>query len=154
MKNLQLLIVGVITLTLISCKEEKPKNIITLIDTSGTIDSNTIEWYRESIENCIMQKMGKKDRFMVLPIDFGSQTASQELYRVDFSKNNYKNEFELNKEKSSYEIGSKLEYSLKDMENAFYSGRQKKVGQKFNQLDYEAIDNFNNFNEFLKTYNR
>ncbi len=90
MKNLQLVIVGVITLTLISCKEEKPKNIITLIDTSGTIDSNTIEWYRESIENCIMQKMGKKDRFMVLPIDFGSQTASQELYRVDFSKNNYK----------------------------------------------------------------
>jgi len=68
--------------------------------------------------------------------------------------NNYKKEFELNKEKSSYEIGSKLEYSLKDMENAFYSGRQKKVGQKFNQLDYEAIDNFNNFNEFLKTYNR
>lgn len=93
MKNLQFLIVGVITLTLTSCKEEKPKNIITLIDTSGTIDSNTIEWYRESVENCIMQKMGKKDRFMVLPIDFGSQTASQELYRVDFSKNNYKNEF-------------------------------------------------------------
>ncbi len=93
MKNLTFFIIGLVAFTLTSCKEEKTKNIIVLIDTSGTIDSNTIEWYKSTTENSVIKKMGMKDRLMVLPIDYGSQTASQEIFRVDFSKNNYKNEF-------------------------------------------------------------
>lgn len=93
MKNLTFFIIGVFAITLISCKEEKSKNIIALIDTSGTVDSNTIEWYKNTTENSVIKKMGMKDQLMVLPIDFGSQTASQELFRVDFAKNKYKNEF-------------------------------------------------------------
>jgi hypothetical protein len=76
-----------------SCKEEKPVNIICLVDFSKTIASSTVDWYGTTIQTNVISQMGFRDRLIVLPIDFGSQTASQELYKVDFSKNNYYNEY-------------------------------------------------------------
>lgn len=76
-----------------SCKEEKPVNIICLVDFSKTIASSTVDWYGTTIQSNVINQMGFKDRLIVLPIDYGSQTSSQELYKLDFSENNYHNEY-------------------------------------------------------------
>lgn len=87
-------ILALVTISLFaSCGKEKQVNIICLVDFSKTIASSTVDWYGTTIESNVIGQMGFQDRLIVLPIDFGSQTASQELYKVDFSKNNYHNEY-------------------------------------------------------------
>lgn len=76
-----------------SCAHQKPKNVIILVDLSDSRDSTTINWYKETIKNSILNKMGPKDRLTVLPVDNSSETWGQEIFRVDFSKNNYGNEY-------------------------------------------------------------
>ncbi|MEK7166469.1 MAG: hypothetical protein AAB874_06710 [Patescibacteria group bacterium] len=76
-----------------SCAHQKPKNFIIPVDLSDSRDSATINWYKETIKNSILNRMGPKDRLTVLPVDHNSETWGQEIFRVDFSKNNYGNEY-------------------------------------------------------------
>ena len=79
-----------------SCKHEPqipPVNCISLVDFSPSRDISVIRWYRETIQHSILESMGAKDRAIVLPIDFNSETSGQEIFTVDFSKNDYSNEY-------------------------------------------------------------
>ena len=71
----------------------KPLNVISLVDLSDSRDSASIKWYRTTIENSVIGKLGRTDCFQALPIDYNSKTSSMEIFKVDFSKNNYSNEF-------------------------------------------------------------
>lgn len=93
MKNSILLLITVSALSLFSCEKKKPLNVVCGVDFSKTIDSATINWYESTISQSVIRKEGAKDAVTILPIDFGSQTSSQELFRADFSYNNYENEF-------------------------------------------------------------
>ena len=79
-----------------SCKHENPAlpiNAIYLVDFSASRGTSVIRWYKEMIQHSISENMGSKDMATVLPIDFNSETSSQEIFKVDFSKNDYSNEF-------------------------------------------------------------
>lgn len=93
MKQLSSFSLVAIMCLVISCKEKPSTNIVCLVDFSQTIDSGTVSWYKKTIANNVLKQMGFKDRIIILPVDLGSQTASEELFKVDFSKNDYTNEF-------------------------------------------------------------
>jgi len=97
MKRLILLIVIAALSLPISCTRggttEQPKNIIVLIDFSLSRDTANIRWYMETIMHYVIANMGPKDKIIILPVDFNSETSSSELFRVDFSKNDYSSEF-------------------------------------------------------------
>lgn len=93
MKNIRIILSAIVLLSIASCEKQKSMNVICLVDFSKTIEGSTVNWYKKTIEEGILRKEGFKDRLTVLPIDFGSQTASEEIFKVDFSKNNYENEF-------------------------------------------------------------
>jgi len=71
----------------------QPKNIIVLVDFSLSRDTANIRWYMETIARYVVDNMGPKDRIIILPLDFNSETSSTEIFRVDFSKNDYSSEF-------------------------------------------------------------
>ena len=82
----------------ISCKHGLqpsvlPKNIIVLVDFSLSRDSANILWFKETIIRYVIENMGPKDKVVILPVDFNSETSSQEIFTVNFSKNDYSNEF-------------------------------------------------------------
>ena len=98
MNRLILIIIIIAAISLpISCTHsgttEQPKNIIVLIDFSQSRDTATLRWYKEVIIRYVIDNMGPKDRIIILPLDFNSETSSQEIFRVNFSKNDYTNEF-------------------------------------------------------------
>src|SRR6185295_5937878 len=91
MKQISTLLICSLVLSLFSCEKKLPTNIVCLVDFSQTIDTATVTWYKKTISQSILGRMGKRDRVIILPVDFGSQTSSEELFKVDFSKNNYTN---------------------------------------------------------------
>ena len=82
---------------LISCKQNgtaiQPKNIIVLVDFSLSRDTTSLRWSKETIIRYVIDKLSPKDRIVILPVDFNSETSSQEIFRANFSMNDYSNEF-------------------------------------------------------------
>ena len=79
---------------LISCTHEQPTlpvNFICQIDISQSRDTTVRQWYKATIQHSILAKMRAKDRAVILPVDGSSATSSQEIFKVDFSKNDYGN---------------------------------------------------------------
>jgi hypothetical protein len=96
MKQLRLtfLFVAIASCITSSCKHhQQPKNIIVLPDLSDSRDSAIINWYEETTKNSVLARMGTKDRLTVLPVDHNSETWGQEIFKIDFSKNDYRNEY-------------------------------------------------------------
>ena len=75
-----------------SCKQEQPLNIVILADFSSSRDS-TMDWYRQTITTGVMLKMTPRQRLVVLPIDYASETGSSEIFSVDYTPNRYENEY-------------------------------------------------------------
>lgn len=92
MKNL---IVLMAVIVFISCKHEErqPLNIINLLDLSDSRDSSVTHWYRNTVVGTVLGNLGETSTFTAIPVDHGSLTSFAELYRCDFSQNNYDNEF-------------------------------------------------------------
>ncbi|HED05318.1 MAG TPA: hypothetical protein ENI61_01380 [Ignavibacteria bacterium] len=83
--------------TFASCSKSKintSTNIITLVDFSKSIPPSTLDWYKEVIKNSIIANLGEKDKITVLPIDYGSQTSSSEIFISDFEKQHFRKEFD------------------------------------------------------------
>ncbi len=77
-----------------ACKPaSKPKNFIVTVDFSSSRDSLVIHWYKQTIQQSILRKMGKGDRIIILPVDHNSELWGQEIFKVDFSAYNFENEF-------------------------------------------------------------
>lgn len=64
-------------------------NLICFIDFSGSIPESTKEDYKNIIINDIIPSLGIKDKIVVLPIDYGTQTGSKEIFSVNFSDREY-----------------------------------------------------------------
>ena len=82
---------------LFSCsnsKIAKAANIICLVDFSKSIPPSTLDWYKSVIKNSIVANLGEKDKITVLPIDYGSQTSSTEIFIADFSKQSFRKQFD------------------------------------------------------------
>lgn len=67
--------------------------VICFVDFSSSRDSAVISWYKETIKTSVLRNMPPTSRLVVLPVDYNSMTSSKELFKVDFSKNEYHNEF-------------------------------------------------------------
>ncbi len=83
--------------TLASCSKSKlpgSSNIICLVDFSKSIPPSTLDWYKDVIRNKIIATLGDRDKIIVLPIDYGSQTSSAEIFIADFSKQSFKKQFD------------------------------------------------------------
>ena len=79
-----------------SCSEDKlpPTNIICLVDFSSSIDSNTFDWYRTVIKEDIVLNLGDGDKLLVLPVDFGSQVGSTEIFMAEINEDDLKKKFD------------------------------------------------------------
>lgn len=115
MKNLFIILSGVLFITFSSCeeiksgfeevvKEEKPKNFICLVDLSGSIPAATTEWYGQTIKKELLANMGSRDILTTLPIDYGSLTASTELFKIDLNEYDFTNIYgsKFNKEENEH----------------------------------------------------
>lgn len=89
----QNIVILVFSVLLFSCTRQKPNNFIGLIDFSASRDSIDVIWYKQVIKEHLLKHMGAKDRLTLLPVDYSSITVSTEFFSIDFSKNNYTNEF-------------------------------------------------------------
>lgn len=92
MQRFTLLLIA-IALTLPSCNDtvEKRRNIICLIDFSGTIKPETLDNYARLISQDLLINMGKHDKLIVLPIDEGAKTNPVYLTYLDLSEQNFEN---------------------------------------------------------------
>jgi hypothetical protein len=84
--------ISVASFSLTSCDQKKVTMVICFVDFSSR-DSITIQWYKETIKNSLLRNMPPASRLVVLPIDYNSLTSSTELFKADFSKNEYHNEY-------------------------------------------------------------
>lgn len=124
MKNSLLIFVLLIfTISFQSCDEVKnileddekeSLNIICFIDFSGSIPKNTLEWYKNCVRDNIIKSMKIKDRIVILPIDYGSSTSSQEILTLDFSQFNYSKPLTPigQREKSESDLFNKIKDSI------------------------------------------
>ncbi len=90
-------LVFLFTITFFSCsnsKSNESSNFICLVDFSKSIPPSTLDWYREVIKNNIIANLGAKDRVTVLPIDYGSQTSSSEIFVADLQKQSFRKQFD------------------------------------------------------------
>jgi len=95
--TLYLILILLIAVTFYSCSKSKAKeniNIICLVDFSKSIPPKTLDWYKNVIKNTIIANLGEEDKITVLPIDYGSQTSSSEIFMADFSKQSFSKEFD------------------------------------------------------------
>jgi hypothetical protein len=80
-----------------SCKRNGPSappiNLIVLVDFSLSRDTSIVGWYKETISQSVLKPMGRNDRMIILPVDFNSKTSSEEIFKVNFSRNDYSNEY-------------------------------------------------------------
>jgi hypothetical protein len=58
-------------------------NCICLIDYSGSLSEETLHRYVEIISSDVLQRLGERDRLVVLPIDEGAKTEAVKLYYDD-----------------------------------------------------------------------
>lgn len=82
---------------LFSCSNSKTtraSNIICLVDFSKSIPPSTLDWYKSVIKNTIIANLGERDKITVLPIDYGSQTSSTEIFIADFAKQSFRKQFD------------------------------------------------------------
>jgi hypothetical protein len=86
------LCIGIAFIALASCERNQVTTVICFIDLSSR-DSATIEWYKETFKAQVLRNMPSNSRLVVLPIDYFSQSGSTEIITVDFSKNQYGNEY-------------------------------------------------------------
>jgi hypothetical protein len=82
---------------IISCSKPKTcesSNIVCLVDFSASIPPSTLASYKDVIKNSIIANLGEKDKITVLPIDYGSQTSSSEIFVADLKKQPFRKEFD------------------------------------------------------------
>jgi hypothetical protein len=86
-----------IVVTFISCSKSNSVeccNYVCLVDFSASIPPSTLAWYKDVIKNSIITNLGEKDKITVLPIDYGSQTSSSEIFTADLQKQSFRKEFD------------------------------------------------------------
>lgn len=84
-------IVLLLSFLISSCREiedllSNPKTlkVICLIDFSESVPTETMDNYKTIISNNIMRNIGIEDEIIVLPLDYGSITSSEEILAEDF----------------------------------------------------------------------
>jgi hypothetical protein len=78
-----------------SCSTKSPlNNIVCLVDFSKSIPASTLLWYENIIQDDIIKNLGEKDKITILPIDYGSQTSSTEIFRIDFETEIFRKELD------------------------------------------------------------
>jgi hypothetical protein len=77
-----------------ACNQNKQQcSYVILLDISASRDSQFTAWSRTIIETTILPRLGAKDRLVVKPIDGGSVTAPDVLFRIDCGAYKFGNEF-------------------------------------------------------------
>lgn len=59
------------------------RNVICLIDYSGSMNDETVQGYMRVIENDVLENIGEHDRLVVLPIDAASKTRASKICYLD-----------------------------------------------------------------------
>ena len=90
-RNILLILISVFILTSCTDTVEKRRNIICLIDYSGTIKEETLNSYAKIISEDLLFNLGKYDKLIVLPIDEGAKTNPVYLSYIDLSQENFEN---------------------------------------------------------------
>jgi hypothetical protein len=113
---------------------ERASNIVCLVDFSKSIPPPTLSWYESIIQNNVIKSFGEKDKIIILPIDYGSQTSSAEIFFADFEKESFRKELDspLQQEKVAARRINKYKDSLEVLfKSAFANTREGR--NKFSQ---------------------
>lgn len=80
---------------LLSCgSAPEPVNILCLVDFSSSVSKETLKWYGTVIKEDVISALGPSDKLIVLPIDFGSQSGSKEIFITDLGDKKFSNMFD------------------------------------------------------------
>lgn len=119
---------------LFSCTNtvEKRRNIICLIDYSGTITEKTLNTYAKIMSKDILLNIGKYDKFTILPIDEGAKTEPVFLAHIDLSNHNFENATDGLTKKEELENDRVQEYLKKISDSTFHNVLlQKEIRKKY-----------------------
>jgi hypothetical protein len=87
-KTIFLIVIFVCLLTN-GCDKIKRKNVICLVDYSGTIKPETLEIYANTFASDIFMNLGVSDKLVLIPIDEGSKIKAVQLLYYDLSKESF-----------------------------------------------------------------
>lgn len=65
------------------------RNIVCLIDYSGTVSNETLSSYANVISNDVFQTLGESDKFLLMPIDEGAKTEAVLLSYYDLKEQSF-----------------------------------------------------------------
>ncbi len=68
---------------------EKRKNVICLIDYSGTIKPETLDIYAKTVVDRVIMNLGQFDKMVLIPIDEGSKMQAVQLISHDLSREKF-----------------------------------------------------------------
>ena len=90
-KLLKALIIVFSISSIVGCSNpiEERKNIICLIDYSGSISEETLNNYATIISKDVFENLGPHDKFCVMPIDEGAKTQPVYLAYYDFKSEKF-----------------------------------------------------------------
>lgn len=80
------LTLGVLLLSGCSPEIRNRRNVVCLIDYSGTIKPETLDVYARAVVDDVMMNLGEYDKMVLMPIDEGSKIQAVQLISHDLSK--------------------------------------------------------------------
>lgn len=107
---------------------KKPLNIVCFIDFSKSIPETTLEWYRKTVRDNLINSMHNTDKIIILPIDYGSSASSSEIFSCNFGIQKY--------EKPFTPLGQK-EKSERDLFNSVRDSAAVKFDNNFKSASIE-----------------
>lgn len=110
----------------------KRRNIICLVDYSGTITEITMNNYAKIMSKDILLNMGKYDKFIILPIDEGAKTEPVFLAHIDLGNHNFENTSDgLTKKEELEEM--RISVYLENLSDSTYNNilGQKEIRKKY-----------------------
>lgn len=113
-----------------SCgNEPDPVNIICLVDFSSSVNKATLKWYGTVIKEDVISSLGKNDKLTILPIDFGSQSGSKEIFYIDLGKKKFTNMFDSPTRKEEIE-SRRIKAYLEQMAGSFDSSFESSINSR------------------------
>lgn len=114
----------------VSCSNNtEPVNVICLVDFSSSVNKATLKWYGTVIKEDVISSLGKNDKLTILPIDFGSQSGSKEIFYVDLEKKKFTNMFDSPTRKDEIE-SRRIKAFLEKLAGSFDSSFESSINTR------------------------
>lgn len=74
-----------------ACQKTPPPStaVVALVDLSGSIPSETVDFYATTLTSVVWEKLTSRDRLVVLPVDSEAESKSEPLFSRDLSRTDF-----------------------------------------------------------------